>query len=436
MPHRVTAAVSGGADSVALLLVLAELARKEGVALSAVHVDHGLRVTSGQDAAFVERLCAEIDVPCRIVRVQVNGKSEDAAREARYDALSDGCAAFQSAVLALAHHRRDQAETMLLHLFRGSGGGGLSAMGERSTRSWPERGPLLLWRPFLDVPPDILRQALREKDVSWREDETNARDDYLRNFIRHQVLPKVEERIPEAEAAMGRAAKVLSEEYAYFRAEAARFLARDGNACLYDPCRWVRYAPLTRLHPALRRHALRMICPVKMDFEQTETLMALAPGHTVNLPEGWRAKCTETYLHFLPPVGKELSPAPPMPGTLYAQPWNGETGDGKRVQAMPRNVYEKCVLRFRQPGDVIRPFGGPGDKSLQDYLVDRKVDQPFRDYVPLLCVGNRVIWCVGVGPGEEARVSPGDDAVLLRYEGFLPGDTPDQYDNDSKEEGG
>ena len=419
-PSRVTCAVSGGADSVALLQALHALAETEGVYLAAAHVDHGLREASGQDAEFVREMCRTLGVACQVFRVQVNGKSEDAARTARYEALKDACRKNETPVLALAHHQRDQAETMLLHLFRGSGSGGLSAMAEMAWRAWPETGGILLWRPFLRVPPEALRRALLEKGIPWREDETNAGDDYLRNYIRHRVLPVIEERMPKAEAAISRAAGILSEEDAYFRQEAALFLARDDNARLRDPCRWIHYPPLTRLHPALRRHVLRLACPVQLDWETTERLLALSPGQIMNLPEGWRAQCTLEYLHFLPPKDALLPPAAPMPGTLRALPWQGETGDGKRVQALPRSIYRQCELRYGKPGDQIHPLGGPGVKSMQDYWVDKKIDRPFRRYMPLLCIGNSVIWAIGAGVGEEARVQPGDDAVLLRYEGFLP----------------
>ena len=421
-PSRVTAAVSGGADSVALLNALRVLSEEKGFKLSAAHVDHGLRPASGDDAAFVAEMCRELEVPCRVIRVQVKGKSEDAARNARYEALREACLENGTVVLALAHHLRDQAETVLLHLFRGSGGGGLSAMAERSWLSWPESEGLLLWRPWLSVSPEVIRAALREKGIPWREDETNSGDAYLRNYIRHQVLPAVSARIPRAEEAIGRAAKILSEEEAYFRQEAKLFLERENNACLYDPCRWVRYVPLVRLHPVLRRHALRLACPVKMDLATTERLAALSPGGIMNLPEGWRAQCTREYLHFLPPEGKETPPALPMPGTLTAEPWNGETGDGVRVQAMKQSVYDQCRLRYWEPGDRIHPLGAKGSKSMQDYFVDQKIPRPFRRYVPLLCIGSQVIWAIGLGVGEEARVSPGDGALLLRYEGFLPGD--------------
>jgi len=419
-PGRVLTAVSGGADSAALFLALEEISRREGFSLSCVHADHGLRPESGQDAAFVEALCRDRGVPCYVIRLSLSGVSEDAARRARYDALFALCPKEAETALALAHHRRDQMETVLMHLFRGSGGEGLGGMADVSRRLGPEGQKILLWRPFLSLDPVFIRRALRQKGVEWREDATNRRDDYLRNYLRHQVLPAIAARIPQAEEAVCRAAAILRDEEDYFRGEARAFLEKC--ASLAAPCRWVRGPELDALHPALRRRVLRLACPVPLDFAETEALLRATAGQTVNLPQGWRALRTEGRLHFLSPM-----PEPPRPGTLTALPFTGETGDGRRIQAVPKAVYAACALRFRLPGDRIRPLGGPGEKSLQDYLVDRGIDRPFRDYVPLLCRGSQVIWAVGVGPGEEARVHRDSDAVLLRYDGDLPGEPGQRY---------
>lgn len=432
-PARVAAAVSGGADSVALLLVLAELSRQEGFSLSAVHVDHGLRPESAEDAAFVRALCEGQGVLCRVLTVHLAGKSEDEARQARYDAILSSLTDCPDFHLALAHHQRDQAETLLLHLFRGSGGEGLSGMAERSCRSRPG-GAVVLWRPMLSVSPDQIRQALTERGIPWREDASNARDDYLRNYLRNRVLPAVRERIPEAEAAMGRAAITFAGEADFFRREARRFLNENQNACLYDPFRHVKYAPFAALHPALRRHVIRQASPVPLNWEQTEALCAIQPGETVNLPNGWQAQCTDQALHFLSPEGMAHPDAPLMDhACCVPDSYAGDPGDGKRTQAMPRKIYAQCgPLRAWRTGDRIHPLGASGSKSMQDYFVDKKVPRPFRPYIPLLCIGQRVIWAVGVGPSEEARVRPGDDAVLVRYEGFLPGDVPANQDTEGE----
>ena len=421
-PHRVTAAVSGGADSVALLAALKALAEEEGMVLSAAHVDHGLRETSGRDAAFVEKLCADWGIPCKVVRAQVNGKSENAARQARYEALRNACLENETAVLALAHHKRDQAETVLLHLLRGSGSGGLSAMQEKSWRSWPESEGWLLWRPMLGLDPELIRAALKEKGIPWMEDETNEGDAYQRKYIRHQVLPVMAARFPKAEDAICRAARILADEDAYFRSETERFLEAEGNACLHGPCRWIRLSPLLGLHKALRRYVLKAACPTDLDADTVERLLSLSPGQKMNLPENGRAECSGAYLHFLTAEDQGLPPVPLAPGILVSQPWGGETGDGFRAQAIREDVYAQCELRRLAPGDTIRPLGSPGAKSMQDYFVDKKVPRPFRPHIPLLCMGKRVVWAIGVGAGEEARVKAGDRALLLRYEGYLPGE--------------
>lgn len=413
-PDRVLAAVSGGADSVALLWALCRMRPRAGFSLIAAHVDHGMRPESGEDAAFVSALCRRMDVPCRVVSVQVRG-GEDAARDARYAALAAVYAQEQAQALALAHHRRDQAETLLLHLCRGSGMTGLCGMREWSMRPLGSGQTLRLWRPLLMQAPETLRDLLREEGLPWREDQTNSQDAYLRNYLRHQVLPRLSSRIPGAEEAMGRAALVLQDEEDYLSGTCSAFL--NANACLQPPCIFLMRIPFLALHPALQRRVLRMISPVALDYVLTQRALALAPGEWLNLPGGWRLLCRRERLHFVPP-----SPYPAPEGHLEALPYAGWPGNGKRFQAFPKSVLTGTQLRRRQTGDRIRPLGCRGEKSLSDYLTDRGVDQPFRDYVPLLCAGRQVLWVIGVGPGEEARTSAETDAVLLRYDGFLPGE--------------
>jgi len=417
-PRRIMAAVSGGADSVALLLALHALAGQEDILLSAAHVDHGLRASSGDDAAFVSALCQSLRVPCLIRKAEIQGCSENAAREARYAALFSCCMEADASCLALAHHRQDQMETVLLHLFRGSGSHGLSGMSPLQERKLPDGKSLFCWRPFLSLPSDMLRRILQEKGISWREDETNAQDFYLRNYMRHQVIPAIARRIPKAEEAVSRAAGILREEADFFQGAAMDFL--KSHACLQLPCPFLLWAPFSRQHPALQRHILRLAIPCDMDFEKIQQLLGIARGESLNLGQGWRAMRTESRLHFLPPVP---SAVPLVPCRLLPRSGH-ETGDGRRIQALPKALYDQCTLRYRLPGDQIHPFGAKGHKSLQDYLVDRKIDRPFRDYLPLLCIGRQVIWVIGVGPGEEARIASADEVCLVQYDGYLPGEMP------------
>jgi len=416
-PKGILAAVSGGADSMALLAALAAISREKGIDLLAVHVDHGIREESVQDGDFVSRYCRDFMVPCRVIHVKLKSNSENDAREARYQALYGIALEGGYPVIALAHHLRDQAETMLLHLFRGSGLQGLAGMDECRQEKRGLGAGIRLWRPFLEVPPHILREALKEKEISWREDATNAGDMYLRNYLRHRVLPAVEERFPAAQQAMGRAARILRDDEEYLQLMAMDFLNR--YACAGDPCPFVLLQPLRKQHLALQRRILRAFFPVSLDYEQTERLIQLRPGEQVNLPAGWKAFNSGSRFHALPPN----APSPSI-GEISVLPYLGDAGDGYRRQAIPRELLKRAELRFRRPGDTIHPLGGPGRKKIQDYWVDKKMDRPFRPYLPLLCIGERVLWSIGVGPGEEMRVHPGDEAVLLEYIGYLPGESP------------
>lgn len=416
-PQRVLAAVSGGADSMALLRGLMALSEREGLTLLAVHVDHGLRTDSGDDAAFVAAFCRERGVKCAVEKVKCADASENSARIARYDAFARAYERERADVLALAHHRRDQAETVLMHLFRGSGTEGLSGMDVLASCSLLSGGGMRLWRPLLDVPPEELRACLMDRGIPWREDGTNLDDTYDRNFLRLRVLPLLRERFPGAEAAVCRTAEILRRDQDCLEQMANEFLSV--NACLTPPCRFILRKGFAALHPALRARVLRKALPEPLTFAQTETLLAIQPGEKVNLPRGWHAEASETRIYLLPPKDEKLPLTP-----LKVCACKDSVGDGIRTQAIPGSeIGDGLCLRYREPGDRIRPLGAKGEKSLQDYLVDKKVDRPLRDHLPLLCRGKQVYWVIGVGPGEQMRVNDGEQRILLTYTGILPGET-------------
>lgn len=413
-PQRVLAAVSGGADSLAMLEILTALQKAENFCLAVCHVNHGLRARAEQDAALTEERCRALNVPCRVCNVQVDAPGENGAREARYAALFAVAMEWNADAIALAHHQDDQAETLMLHLLRGSGGAGLAAMRPYVRREMGDGRSVLLWRPLLDTPPSALRSILTERCIAWAEDETNGDSRYLRNFLRLDILPKLQDRMLDVKRALCRSAEILASEDELLAEQASVFLSANG--CVSPPCRYVLREPFAVLHPAMQRRVIRALCPMALEFADTERVRLSGEGSIVNLPDGWHAETTDKRLHLVPPASEEA-----MLGRLKEEPYRGDPGDGILCQAIPSTVLEKTVLRFRQPRDRIRPLGGPGEKSLQDYFTDRKVDRPFRDYVPLLCMGAQVVWVVGIGPGEEARVGAGAEAVLLRYEGMLPG---------------
>lgn len=196
--QSVVVGLSGGLDSVALLHAL----RCRGAAISALHVHHGLSPNADDWADFCRDLCASWEVPLAVERVQVERNSADglegAARRARHEVFSRASANW----VALAHHRRDQAETLLFNLLRGTGVAGAAAMSERNGR---------LLRPFLEVGREDIAAYAAARRLLWVEDESNADLGYSRNFIRHRILAELRDRFPGGEANLSAAARRFGE---------------------------------------------------------------------------------------------------------------------------------------------------------------------------------------------------------------------------------
>ena len=250
---HVLVAVSGGADSTALLCFFCEIRETYPISVSCAHVEHGIRgAASEEDMRFVKALCEQKNVPFYGGRVDALGYArahgcglEEAARALRYDFLERTAEAVGADAIALAHHRGDQAETVLLHAARGSDIRGLCAMRWR-------RGKLI--RPLLDAEPEALRAYLRRIGQPWREDETNACEDYARNRIRRSALPALAAAYPDAQGALARLAASAQRDEDYF----AKRLDELG---LGTPLKLVNGACLPReklvgLHPALAGRAL------------------------------------------------------------------------------------------------------------------------------------------------------------------------------------
>jgi tRNA(Ile)-lysidine synthase len=237
---RVAVAVSGGLDSVALLDLLVETRRRHGAALSVVTIDHGLRPESADDAAFVEALAADRGLPCVRADLALGRASEAEARSARY-AVFD---ALEVDRVALAHHRDDLAETVLLHLLRGTGTVGLAGMRWRRGRHV---------RPLLGTTRDELAGWAAARSLGWRDDSTNRDLGFLRNRLRHEVLPLLESVRPGASRALARSASVAAADAEHLDA----LVDADPHTNSTDswPTVWVATAPEALVRRALLRRA-------------------------------------------------------------------------------------------------------------------------------------------------------------------------------------
>ena len=419
--RRVLIALSGGADSVALAVLLSEAQRDCALTLFAAHIDHGIRPESAEDAAFCRDLCHALGIPFYSARLDVPGEArtqgeglESAARRMRYAQLRRFKAEAGAELIALAHHMDDQAETVLMHLGRGAGTRGIGGMRAFSGD---------LWRPLLGCRKAELTAFLRNRGHTWREDATNGVADNPRNAIRLHVLPELEKCYPQFVPAVARCAQTAQLEDDCLDALTEDYLRASG--ALEPFCRWIDLSRPT--HRAILRRAILRCCPTALSWEQVNALEALCASNRgrIDLGVDHCAERAGRRLYFVPKRPPQTEPVPlslngvtalPLVGRVIAAPCAAvPVRDDPTRQVLDPAALAGAVLRTRRPGDRIRPLGG-GDKLLSDYFIDRKVDRPLRDATPLIAVGNRVHWVCGYGISQEAALTPGCDGVSLKFE--------------------
>lgn len=440
---RVVVALSGGADSVALLLVLRQLAERGDVTLAgAAHLNHRLRDEADVDERFCRTLCARLDVPlvvgsapvaelARAARCSV----EVAGRRARYAFLDDARRTLEARHVAVAHTADDQAETVLLRLLRGAGTRGLRGV-------LPVRGAIV--RPLLTCTHTELRAWLAALGEAWREDASNRDLANPRNRVRHELLPLLAERYQAAVVrVLARTADVADAEDALLERFAAEGAARVTSGGPTDLT--LRPSGLAALPLAIARRVVRRALEAAgarraPDLADVEQVLAVCRGPAPRAVEaaGLRVERFSSDAVLLirespPPPAVTLSartlPVPGEatlpelgPGCRLMAEWPITRGDhieGRALRVSLRgSVPGPLVVRGRQPGDRIRPAGLDGSKKLQDLLVDRKVPRRERDRVPLVVdATGRILWVIGHAVDTEASATAaGDDVIVLTFE--------------------
>ena len=420
--------LSGGADSVELLMMLLPAVRGGRIRAEAVHVNHGLRgAESDEDERFCRELCEKECIPLYICRANLSGRRDEAAaREARYAAFRNRCNETGVNAVILAHQADDQAETFMMKLLRGAGPDGLACMKNDETANG-----IRMIRPMLSMRRAEIREALRSDGISWREDSSNEDSAYLRNRLRSELMPVLDSFCGSSVEKICRAAGLIGCDNDALKAEAAERLERFSDDCLMDA------EALSREPYAVRSRVLRMwwTCLSRESKEralsarQTEALdrLLFTGRGRINLPDGMHAVRDGRYLF----LQGEKTP-PPEPVTVVSGntafgfyrltegPSAGSPGDGKGTQEVPAGFARGCVIRTRLPGDRIRPFGSSGSRKLQDYLTDRKIPEPFRDMIPLLCREGEVLLVCGVGAGNIPRWDGNRENVRLEWHGNMP----------------
>jgi tRNA(Ile)-lysidine synthase len=441
--ERVLAAVSGGPDSMALVGALRAIAPEIRFELEAAHLDHGLRPSSGEEAARVAAWMRDLGIPCAVERardLRPGPDLERRAREARLGYLERTAAERGCAAIATGHHADDSAESILLHLARGSGLKGLGGI-------HPRRGPFV--RPLLPLRRGQILEILEETGTPHLTDLTNFSLEHARNRVRHHVIPLLEselnprvveallrlgERAAGAQEVLDRAAEALLE---------GRVREEGAGASVLDLDSWENY------HKTLQLYALRRFLkswdrpgspPEASHLERLLELIAdpRGTGKAVDLPGGLRAsrRYGELVVERRGDGTRERDPRRPSGARARTLRIPGTTtlpeDEGRVIRATLRSPGEVASLdstpdracfdaaRIRPPvrarpyrrGDRMRPHGMSGRRKLSDLFTDRKVPRKRRAACWVVEDREEIVWVPGVSTSESTRVIPETREVL------------------------
>ncbi|MDE0637198.1 MAG: tRNA lysidine(34) synthetase TilS [Candidatus Poribacteria bacterium] len=432
--ETVLVAVSGGADSLTLLYGLHALHTQLNCHLHVVHLDHGLRQDSTVDAEFVREHAERLGIPFTGHTVELSHLTkqwklsvEAAGRRARYEFYESVCVEVGATKVALGHHRDDIAETVLMNLLRGTGTSGLKGIA-------PIRDGKFI-RPLAAFTRQEIESFLKSMGLVPRWDSTNTDKRYLRNRIRHELIPLLEQDYnPNIRAGLSRTAEVLSAESDYLNAiaqeafDACRFSLSQSKGVVLDREKFQQN------HIALQRRILRHgIAEIfgQVDdfyFEHFQAILGLInrdnPNAVLTLPNNIQFRRAYQQLIFekipvetadftypLNVPGKTLISALKAEITAYLKdtPLNS-------VQSIPDGTFEAMfdfskiqlplTVRNRRQGDRFQPHGMQGTKKIKDFLIDAKVAHCERNRIPLLVDGDEILWVIGFTTSERFKIQP------------------------------
>ncbi|MEI6308092.1 MAG: tRNA lysidine(34) synthetase TilS [bacterium] len=409
--------VSGGADSCALLLSLAETGR---FPLSVAHFQHGLHPGEEGDYLFVKALAERLGLSCALGRGEVRERRrreglslEEAARAERFRFLEELRCSLGAEWIVLGHTADDQVETILLRLLRGAGLSGLKGIS-----LWDQERRVL--HPLLGHWRRETVEYCRRRGLEPRQDPSNSDLAIPRNFLRVEALPLLERRFPGCKQAMVRSSSILAGEEEYLSAQSQQVVRSFCRQAGED----VRLADEIRgLPTALARRVIMDTlheCKGAISFQEVEAVRQLLAGETgrsADLGGGWRALRSGNGVVL---TRERLTPPPPEAFQAPLQvPGRTALPDGRTVLA---GLVHRCEvrlggpgstlrpeaasgsLRFWQPGDRFQPLGFPHRRKLQDFFTDRKVLAPERRRVPLLICDDDVACLVGMAVGERWKL--------------------------------
>lgn len=436
---RVLIGVSGGPDSVALLYLLYTMAEELGIHLGVGHLNHGLRAAAEKEACFVQELADTLNLTCHWEKGWIDpakGSLEARARKMRHDFFRNTAEVQQYNKIALAHHADDNAETVLMHLLRGSGLRGLSGM--------PPKGENDIVRPLIYSRRRDILSFLKENSLPYCVDASNTDLRFTRNKIRHCLLPMLEKDFnPQITNTLNQAAKLYREDDDWLDQEAARRLP-EVQINLTPKGFELDAGKLAKLVPALQRRLIRIALRSwrgqiwGLTARHVETLLKMTASgrmnQRANLPAGILAKRSSSGLVFSyttdPRSAWDQRPAVPFSYTIASCesiPSKLTLMEARSCLLFsigesphhppepPRKPHEialdleqlhfPLVVRSFQSGDRFQPFGLNGTQKIKQLFIDQKIPPRQRDRIPILISGKEVIWVAGLRRGALAPLT-------------------------------
>lgn len=423
---KVVCALSGGADSMALLCALYEIKDNIGIEVYAAHLNHSVRgKAADEDYEFVKEFCEKkgielfykkVDVPK--LSKELHKGEEEVGRDERYKLFYEAAEKLGGALIATGHHRNDNAETILFNLFRGSGSRGLGGIRYK-------RGNVI--RPLLDVTREDTENFLKSRGISWREDDTNKKCIYARNKIRLVILKEIERFFPDAAAKIVSAAKIVRIDDDYLT-EAAKNTGAFENGAIVA----AKFLPL---HESLRRRviieALEAWDIGDINAEKIKAVYETVLGQTGKGRDlGNNIRIVNNYGTVSKKEKNEvekrrLNHTVNSEESLEIQASEGEWSiktvdktekmrDNKMMILLDADKLKNEVsVRCRQDGDYISPCGMAGTKKLKKVFIDLKIPKEKRDMISMLTMGSEVLFIPGIRKTKNYLPDESTKRVLI-----------------------
>jgi len=413
-------------------------------------------VESQADAEYVSQLAHRLGVDATVEQREVKSYQakhrlslEEAAREVRYQFLAEVAKSVGAKRIAVGHTADDQAETVLMHLLRGSGTYGLQGMSPLTIWELRADTKLVIIRPLLEINRSEIEVYCQQNALAPREDSSNLSHAYLRNRIRHELLPLLQSYNPNINEVLLHTADSLAVDFSFLELQLSQIwdnvVTEEGGGLVLNT------KEINRLHPALQRYLFRQVLRRLLGnlkdiewkhIEKMRKALSLPAGRRVSLPKGLTLYVEYGKCFITANAATLLPPFPPLEGE-YQLKVPGETAlPGWRVIAtiLPAGKQEpaqdaplplsliayldfeatgnQLTVRRRKPGDRFHPLGVGQLKKLQDFMVDAKISQAWRDYLPLVCSPQHILWVVGWRIDERVKVTSATKQ-LLRLQ-FIP----------------